>query len=402
MHKVGIYEAVVYKKPYTLKVEEVSDPKITHPTDALLKVTSTAICGSDLHMYEGRSSIESGTVLGHEIMGVIEEVGECVQNIQKGDRVVLPFNIACGFCKNCVLGFTNACLTANPVKPTAGYGYANMGPYRGGQAERVLVPFADYNCLKLPGTPHDEFENDFVLLADIFPTGYHATELAMMKTGYPIAIFGAGPVGLLAALSASIRGASEIYVVDWVPDRLEKAKSIGAIPIDFTKGSPVEQIIAHREENKLIQESLRPGEAKINGILSAIDAIGYEALSDTDISKQNPMQVQENIIELLDYTGHIGIIGVFFPMDPGGVDKAARMGKYLYPLGEVFEKGLTIGTGQTPVKKYNMFLRDLIIAGKAKPSFIVSKEITISEAPDAYEHFDKREKGYSKVIIKFK
>jgi glutathione-independent formaldehyde dehydrogenase len=395
-------KAVIYKEPFKMAVEEVQKPEIKSGEEIILKVTSAAICGSDLHMYEGRVAIEPGTIFGHEILGVVDEVGDAVQSINKGDRVVLPFNISCGFCFNCLEGLTSACLTMNPSKPAAGYGYANMGPYEGGQAEYVRVPFADFNCTKVPGRPHDEFEDDFVLCADVFPTGYHATELALVGPGKVVVIFGAGPVGLMAAYSSLIKGASQVYVVDYIEERLEKAASIGAIPINFSKGSPVQQILNHRRKNKLFIDSLRPGEAKMNQILCGIDAIGYEALSDKEPTKQDPMQVISNLVELVDYTAHIGIVGVFFPMDPGGVDENAKQGKFLFPLGMAFEKGLSIAGSQTPVKKYDRYLRELIITGRAKPSFIVSKHISIDEAPDAYARFDKRESGYTKVIIKFK
>lgn len=174
-------KAVVYKGKDRVSVEEVPDPKIEGPCDAIVKITTAAICGSDLHMYEDRSSASPGCIFGHENQGVVQEVGRGVTSIKIGDRVVLPFNIACGFCFNCTRGYTNACLTMNPKTAGAGYGYADMGPYRGGQAEFLRVPYADFNCLKLPGKPGDSFEDDFVLLADIFPTGWHAAELANVK-----------------------------------------------------------------------------------------------------------------------------------------------------------------------------------------------------------------------------
>lgn len=201
-------------------------------------------------MYDGRTELEKGSIVGHEIMGVISEVGDAVRSIKKGDRVVLPFNIACGFCFNCHRGYTNACLTMNPESAGAGYGYAGMGPYQGGQAEFVLVPYADFNCLKLPGTPGDEWEDDFLLLADVFPTGYHAAELADVSAGKTVAIFGAGPVGLMAAYSSILKGASEVYVVDNIPERLEKAKEVGAMPIDFSQGDPVERIFEIRHKHR--------------------------------------------------------------------------------------------------------------------------------------------------------
>lgn len=209
--------------------EDVENPRIEAPEDAILRVTSSGICGSDLHMYEGRTAAGPGVVLGHEIMGVIEETGPGVFSIKRGDRVVLPFNIACGVCFNCVRGFYNACLTANPEAASAAYGYVAMGPYRGGQAEFVRVSWADVNCLKLPGKPGDQWEDDFLLLSDVFPTGFHATEMAGVGPGKTVAIFGAGPVGLLAAYSSIIKGAAEVYVVDHVQARLDKVREIGAI-----------------------------------------------------------------------------------------------------------------------------------------------------------------------------
>ncbi len=251
-------KAVVYKGKEKVAVEEVPNPKLEAPDDAVVRITTAAICGSDLHMYEERSSAEPGIVFGHENLGIVEEVGPAVRSIQKGDRVVLPFNVACGFCFNCQRGYTNACLTANPQGTTAGYGYAGMGPYRGGQAEYLRVPFADFNCLKLPGNEEDELEDDFVLLADIFPTAWHAAELAHVQAGDTVAVFGAGPVGLLSAYSSLLRGASEVYVVDRAPERLRKAESVGAVPIDFTKGDPSEQIEEHRRRNTRQMSALRP------------------------------------------------------------------------------------------------------------------------------------------------
>jgi len=196
-------KSIVYEGVHKVAVSNQPKPKLKSPTDAILRVTTTGICGSDLHIYDGRTALDKGTVVGHEIMGVIDEVGEAVPSIKTGDRVVLPFNISCGFCLNCHRGDTHACLTTNPDTAGAAYGYAGMGPYKGGQAEFVLVPYADFNCLKLPGTPGDEWEDDFLLLSDVFPTGYHATELAHVSPGKTVAIFGAGPVGcwLLTARS---------------------------------------------------------------------------------------------------------------------------------------------------------------------------------------------------------
>ena len=395
--------AVVWKEPHRLAVEEVEDARIDEPTDVVVRLTTTAICGSDLHMYEGRAPGEAGRTFGHENLGIVEQVGSAVRTVRAGDRVVLPFNVACGFCFNCARGYPNSCLTTNPDAHSGGYGYSGMGPHRGGQADLVRVPYADYNCLKLPGTPGDEFEDDFVLLADIFPTGFHATEQAQVGAGDTVAIFGAGPVGLLTALSARIRGASEIYVVDSVPERLDLVKNIeGAVPIDFTKGDPVEQILDLRKPHRDKVQGLRPGAGdKMPGVMCGIDAIGYEAWAhDAPGQRQNPSQAIDDVIAVTNPTGRVSLIGVYFPQDPGGVDDNAKHGKYAVALGQAWNKGLSIGMGQAPVKRYNEYMRDMIVAGLAKPSFIVSHRIPLEQAPEAYAKFDQRVDGYTKVLIK--
>jgi glutathione-independent formaldehyde dehydrogenase len=394
-------KAVTYEGVHKMTVGDHARPKIDSPTDAILRVTTTGICGSDLHMYDGRTPLEKGTVVGHEIMGVIEEVGEAVQSIQKGDRVVLPFNISCGYCFNCHRGHTEACLVMNPDQPHAAYGYAGMGPYQGGQAEFVLVPYADFNCLKLPGKPGDEWEDDFLLLSDVFPTAYHATELACVAPGKTVAVFGAGPVGLLSAYCSLLKGASEVYVVDSIAERLKKAEELGAIPVDFSKGDPVEQIFKLRKENKGMQQSLRPGEEKMKGVDCAIDAVGYQARADDNPEKEKATQVLDNCVKVLNPTGSLGMIGVYIAPDPGAKNEAAKQGIYPFSLAEFFDKGITMGSGQAPVKKYNEYLRDMIVNGKAKPGKIVSHHIDIEEAPGAYDKFDKRIEGYTKILITF-
>jgi glutathione-independent formaldehyde dehydrogenase len=394
-------KAVSFEGTRNMSVTDHPKPKLKSPTDALLRVTTSGICGSDLHMYDGRTPLEEGTVVGHEIMGVIESVGEAVQSIKKGDRVVLPFNIACGFCFNCHRGHTEACLTMNPEAPHAAYGYAGMGPYQGGQAEFVLVPYADFNCLKLPGKPGDEWEDDFLLLSDVFPTAYHATELACVTPGKTVAVFGAGPVGLLTAYCSLLKGASEVYVVDNVAERLDKAKELGAIPVNFSDGDPVEQIFKLRKKNKGIQQSLRPGEEKMKGVDCAIDAVGYQARDDENPDKEKATQVVENCLKVVNATGHVGLIGVYIAPDPGAKGEQAKSGVYPFPIADFFDKGITMGSGQAPVKKYNEYLRDLIVNGRAKPSQIVSHHIDIDEAPDAYSKFDQRIEGYTKVLIRF-
>ncbi len=393
-------KAVVYKEPKKVEVKEVENPKINKPTDAIVRLTSSAICGSDLHMYDGETTFESGRTLGHEPMGVVEEVGDAVQLVKPGDRVVMPFNIACGFCLNCIQGLTNACLTLNPDQPGAAYGYVDMGPYEGGQAEYVLVPFADGACLKLPGKPGDEFEDDFVLLADIFPTSYYSTELANVSIGKAVAVFGAGPVGLLAAYSAILKGAAEVYIIDDSHERLKRAKSIGAIPINTDDGDPSQQIMEIRQNNKPLMESLRHGEEKTLGVDCAIDAVGFQAYDRDNPNQEKRNQVLMDIANVINAGGHLGIIGVYPKANPAADNEDEKQGNIMFPLGKLWEKGVTIGMGQTPVKQLHVFLRNLIFDGKAKPSFIVSDRISIDEAPQMYSQFDKRD-TVVKPVIKF-
>ncbi|MBO3677964.1 glutathione-independent formaldehyde dehydrogenase [Streptomyces sp. NEAU-YJ-81] len=374
-------KAVVYEKPYSVAVRDVEDPRIEHPNDVIVRVTSSAICGSDLHMYEGRTAAEPGIVFGHENLGVVEETGPGVVTLSKGDRVVMPFNVACGFCKNCLAGDTGFCLTVNPGFAGGAYGYVAMGPYTGGQAERLRVPFADFNCLKLPAG--EEFETDFILLADIFPTGYHGCELAEVSPGESVAVYGAGPVGLMSAYSALLRGAAKVFVVDRVPERLAKAEEIGAIPIDFSKDDAVRQILDRTG-----------GEGTDKGI----DAVGYQAQG-REAGHEEPAVVLNSLVDTVRPTGRLGVPGLYVPSDPGAPDEHAKHGQLLVSIGRMFEKGQRMGTGQCNVKRYNRQLRDLIIAGRARPSFVVSHELPLAQAPQAYEKFDKRVEGYTKVVL---
>ena len=375
-------KALVYNGPKDVSVKNVPDAKIEQPTDALIKITTTNICGSDLHMYEGRTDVETGKILGHENLGEIIEVGKSVSVVKVGDRVCLPFNISCGFCKNCERGYTGFCLIMNPGNAGAAYGYAGMGPYQGGQAEYLRVPFADFNCLILPEGA-EEKENDYVMLADIWPTGYHATELACVLPGESVAIYGAGPVGLFAAYSAILKGASKVMIVDRLKDRLALAESIGAIPIDDSKESPVDQIL-----------ELTDGDGADKGC----ECVGYQAHDPQ--GHEDPNLTMNNLVESVRPTGRIGVVGVFPSEDPKSRDSLAKKGQIAFEIGKFFEKGLTMGSGQTNVKRYNRRLSALITAGKAKPSFLVSHELPLDQATDAYEHFDKRDNGWTKVVLK--
>lgn len=375
-------KALVYKGPRDVRVQDVADAEIEHPADVLVKITTTNICGSDLHMYEGRTNVETGKVLGHENLGQVIEVGDAVARIKVGDRVCLPFNISCGFCQNCERGFTGFCLTMNPGTAGAAYGYAGMGPFNGGQAEYLRVPYGDFNCLVLPDDAQEK-ENDYAMLADIFPTGYESTELAGVRPGESVVVYGAGPVGLMAAYSAFIKGASRVMVVDRLPDRLKLAEKIGAIPIDDSKASPVEQVM-----------EMTGGEGADRGC----ECVGYQA-HDPEGNEQ-PNLTMNNLVRSVRPTGGIGVIGVFVPEDPNGRSQLEKKGQIAFDLGLFFTKGLQMGSGQANVKKYNRYLCHLIHEGRAKPSFIVSHELSLTEAPDAYKHFDARDKGWTKVLLK--
>jgi threonine dehydrogenase-like Zn-dependent dehydrogenase len=377
-------KAITYNGPRDIAVTDVEDPRIEQPTDALVQITSTNICGSDLHMYEGRTDFEQGRVFGHENLGVVTEVGDAVQKLKVGDWVCLPFNIACGHCVNCEHGLTNYCLTAQPLQNMAGaaYGFADMGPWQGGQAEYLRVPWADFNALRLPEDA-EEKQDDYVMVADIFPTGWHATRMAGLLPGESIVIFGGGPVGLMAAYSATIQGACKVMVVDRHPDRLRLAESIGAVAIDDSKELPVDRVLA--ETDGL-------------GAHRGCECVGYQAHDHH--GQEHPNLTLNNLVKSVRFTGGIGVVGVFVPEDPHGPDELARQGEVAFDFGLFWFKGQHLGSGQCPVKRYNRHLRNLIHADRAKPSFIVSHRVGLDDAPDAYEHFDSRDEGWTKVILK--
>ena len=382
-------KAAVYRGPRQIAVEEVPDARIEDANDILVRITTTNICGSDLHMYEGRTDMEEGRVLGHENMGQVVEVGDAVRKVKVGEYVVLPFNVACGHCKNCERGLTNYCLTMQPEPSWAGaaYGFADMGPYQGGQAELLRVPYGDFNALRL-GEDAAERQTDYVMLADIFPTGYHATEMAGVKPGDQTVIMGGGPVGLMAAYSATIKGASRVWVVDRHPDRLALADKIGAIPINDAEQDPVEVV-----------KQATLGLGADNGC----ECVGYQAHDPQ--GHENGALTMNTLINAVRFTGKIGCVGVFVPQDPGGREKQGDVGeleaqgKLPLDFGMMWFKGQSVGTGQCPVKKYNRWLRDLVAGEKARPSFLVSHEMPLDQAPEAYEHFDNRDNDYTKIVL---
>ena len=375
-------KALVYNGPRDVKVKDVPDAKIEKATDVLVKITTTNLCGSDLHMYEGRTDMESGRILGHENLGEVIEVGKAVDRVKVGDMVCLPFNIGCGFCENCERGFTGYCLTVNPGSAGGAYGFAGMGPYSGGQAELLRVPYGDFNCLVLPKDAKEK-ENDYVMLSDIFATGYHATELAGVKPGDTVVIYGAGPVGLMAASSSLLKGASQVFVVDTHKDRLKLAEKIGATPIDDIEGGGVEEVM-----------KLTGGQGADRGC----ECVGYQCCNMH--GKEVPNLTMNNLVQVVKPTGGIGVVGVFLPVDPGSQDLLAKKGQIAFDFGKFWFKGQHVATGQANVKAYNRKLCNLIHVGKAKPSMIISHELALADAPGAYENFDKRTDGWTKVVLK--
>jgi threonine dehydrogenase-like Zn-dependent dehydrogenase len=375
-------KAVVYHGPRDIRVERVPDPMIEAPTDVLIKITTTSICGSDLHMYEGRTDLEPGRVLGHENLGEIVETGSAVERLQVGDRVCVPFNISCGYCRNCERGRTAFCLTMNPLGAGAAFGFDGLGSYNGGQAEYLRVPHGDFNCLELPRERALK-ESDYVMCSDIFPTGYHATELAGVRPGESVVVYGAGPVGLMATYSAIIKGAERVMTVDRHSDRLRLAEEIGAIPIDDRKAPPTEQVL-----------DLTDGEGADRGC----ECVGYQAHDPDGV--EHPNTTMNNLITSVRATGTLGVVGLFVQRDPGALDEIAKRGEMLFDFGAFWWKGQSMGTGQCNVKAYNRYLRDLIASDRAKPSFVVSHELPLDEAEEAYRHFDARENGWTKVILR--
>jgi glutathione-independent formaldehyde dehydrogenase len=391
-------KAVVYADTRQVEVRQVPDAKVEEPGDVVVRVTSSAICGTDLHMYDGRTGAERGLVLGHEPLGTIEEVGGAVTLLEPGERVVVPTHLFCGLCFNCIRGYTAACLRVRPGSFGAAYGYAGMGPYRGAQAELLRVPYADANCVSLPGEPGDDAEDDFVLLADAFVTGWHATELAEVTPATSVAVFGAGAVGLLAAYSALLRGAGEVYVVDHVPERLDKAGELGATPVDFTQADPVEQI---RELQHQRLGRVPPwGAGIMDGVMCAIDAVGFQARDRADPSRERPTQVVEDLIRLVNPTGRVGIAGVYAERDLAPAPEGSADGSLRVRWASLFNKGVSVRFGRTHDRRYTTRLRDLVVAGRAHPGRIVTHHGRLDDASGLYQRFDRRTDGVIKAVLR--
>src|ERR671911_359660 len=347
------------------------------PHGAILRIVSTNICGSDQHMVRGRTTAPAGLILGHEITGEVIETGPGVEFIQEGDLCSVPFNIACGRCRNCKEGATGVCLNTNPDRPGSAYGYVDMGGWVGGQANYVMVPYADWNLLKFPDKDQAmEKILDLTMLSDIFPTGYHGAYTAGVTSGSTVYIAGAGPVGLAAAHSAQLLGAAVVIVGDLIPERLAQAKSFGCEPIDVSKGDPKEQI------------------AEVLGVPevdAAVDAVGFEARGHgSDADHEAPATVLNSIMDITRAAGKLGIPGLYVTGDPGGVDEAAKVGSLSIRIGLGWAKSHSFTTGQCPVMKYHHGLMQMILNDRAQIAKAVNATvITLDEASQGYKDFDR-------------
>ncbi|MBD8060774.1 formaldehyde dehydrogenase, glutathione-independent [Oceanitalea stevensii] len=344
------------------------------PHGVILKTVATNICGSDQHMVRGRTTAPSDLVLGHEITGEVVEVGRDVEFVKTGDLVSVPFNISCGRCVNCKKRRTEICLNVNPDRPGSAYGYVDMGGWVGGQAEYVLVPYADWNALVFPDKAQAmEKILDLTMLSDILPTGYHGAVSAKVGTGSTVYVAGAGPVGLAAAASAQLLGAAVVVVGDFNTERLAQARSFGCETIDLSKGEPHEQI----------EDLLKSPEVD-----AAIDAVGFEAMGHG--GKEAPATVLNSVMSVVSAGGSVGIPGLYVTGDPGGVDEAAQRGALSMDFGTGWAKALTFVTGQTPVMKYHRGLMQAILNDRIHIAKAVNAEvISLDDAPRGYEEFDK-------------
>ncbi|WP_255508769.1 alcohol dehydrogenase [Micromonospora sp. A202] len=296
----------------------------------------------------------------------------------------------------CGRGLSAACLRARAEGPGAAYGYAGMGPYRGAQADLLRVPWADANCVPVPGEPGDSYEDDFVLLADAFVTGWHAAAtLAGVEPGDTVAVFGAGTIGLLSAYSALLRGARVVYCVDGVDARLDKAGEMGAAPIDFRRGDPVEQIRADRART-----GLPLGEEKLGGVDKVIDAVGFQARDREHPERERPNQVIADAARLVNAAGAIAVAGVYPDRDPHPGPGADDHENLVAPWGALFSKGVAVRFGRTHDRRYTVLLRNLVVAGRARPSMIVTHRGTLDDAPAFYRSFDRRENGVIKAVLR--
>lgn len=375
---------VVYVKQGEVEVRTIDYPKLLNPKGrtanhgVILKVLTTNICGSDQHMVRGRTTAPAGLVLGHEITGEVIEAGKDVETLEVGDIVSVPFNVACGRCRLCKERQTGVCLTVNESRPGGAYGYVDMGGWVGGQAEYVMVPYADFNLLKFPDREQAiEKIRDLTCLSDILPTGYHGAVTAGVGPGSTVYVAGAGPVGLAAAASARLLGAAVVIVGDVNPARLKHAKRVGFEIADLSTDVPLADQIA--------------AILGVPEVDSAIDAVGFEARGHGQEGAQHeaPATVLNSLMEITRAAGKIGIPGLYVTEDPGGVDKAAQTGSLSIRLGLGWAKSHSFMTGQTPVMQYNRALMQAILWDRIKIADIVGvKVISLDEAPSGYAQFD--------------
>jgi len=375
---------VVYLEPGKVEVRSIEYPKMENPQGkkidhgAILKVASTNICGSDQHMVRGRTTAPAGLVLGHEILGEIVEKGSDVEYLNIGDIVSVPFNIACGRCRMCRAQETGVCLNVNGDRAGGAYGYVDMGGWIGGQAEYVLVPYADFNLLRFPDKEQAmEKILDLTMLSDILPTGFHGAVTAGVGPGSIVYVAGAGPVGLGCAAGCHLLGAAVVIVGDMIPERLAQAKSFGCEVIDLRKeaslGEQIEQIIGVPEVD------------------SAVDCVGFEARGHGHShTHEQPATVLNSLMTVTRAGGALGIPGLYVTDDPGGVDANAKTGTLGIRIGLGWAKSHTFATGQCPVLRYNRQLMQAILHDKIQVAKAVNVTmISLDEAPQGYKDFDK-------------
>ena len=372
---IGQGKVEVQNIPYP-KLEDPRGRRIDH--GVILKVVSTNICGSDQHMVRGRTTAEEGLILGHEITGEVIEAGKDVEMLKIGDLVSVPFNVACGRCRTCKEQHTGVCLTVNPSRAGGAYGYVDMGGWVGGQAEFVMVPYADFNLLRFPDKDQAMSKiRDLTCLSDILPTGYHGAVTAGVGPGSTVYVAGAGPVGLAAAASARLLGAAVVIIGDVNPVRLEHPKRLGYetvdLSLDVSLADQIAQIL---------------GEPEVD---SAVDAVGFEARGHGHAGAQEeaPATVLNSLMEVTRAAGRIGIPGLYVTDDPGAADSAARKGALSVRFGLGWAKSHSFFTGQTPVMKYNRALMQAILWDRIKIAETVGVEvISLDEAPKGYAEFD--------------
>jgi glutathione-independent formaldehyde dehydrogenase len=372
-----------YMGPGKVEVHSIDFPKLALGNrkcehGVILKIVTTNICGSDQHMVRGRTTAPVGLVLGHEITGTVIEAGRDVEFIKEGDLCSVPFNIACGRCRNCKEGRTGICLNVNPSRPGAAYGYVDMGGWVGGRAEYVMVPYADFNLLKFPDRDQAMAKiRDLTLLSDILPTGYHGAVTAGVGPGSVVYVAGAGPVGLACAAACHLLGAACVIVGDMIDERLAQAKSFGCETVDLKKSA-----------------SLGDRIAQITGVPevdNAVDCVGFEARGHgQEAGVERPATVLNSLMEVTRAGGAIGIPGLYVTDDPGGVDENAKVGRLGIRIGLGWAKSHTFSTGQCPVMRYNRQLMQAILYDKIQIAKAVNVTmISLDDAPKGYHDFDK-------------